>query len=73
MHLVYKTNLVILLGPHASHAVDDGISARVHIHDRVDDRNQGEGEHDAKPKDDVEDGWIVTREVVILYRKKMTR
>lgn len=66
---MHKTDLVVLLGSHAGHAVDDGISARVHIHDRVDDRNQSECEHDAEPKDDVEDGWIVSRVFVILYKK----
>lgn len=54
-----QDSLVVLLHPGASHAIDDGVPARVHVHDGVDNGDQRECKHNGEPQDDVEDGRIV--------------
>lgn len=53
-------DLIVLLHPSASHSVDDGVPARVHIHDGVHNGYESECKHHTKPKDDVKYGRIVS-------------
>lgn len=63
-------DLVFLLHPSASHSVDDGVPARVHVHDGVDNGDERECKHNSEPKDDVEDGGVVSRVAVIIFTLK---
>lgn len=56
--VVVCVDLVLLLHACWGHSVDDWITARIHVCDRVGDCQQGEEERNSKPQHDVEDHGI---------------
>lgn len=57
--------LIVLLHAHGGHAVDDGVTARVHVPHGQGDGQDGQSQDNTQPQDNVEDGRVVRRVVLV--------